>query len=627
MPLKNRAVKKFSTGWPVSYASDEPDVFRDARNVYTNRKRLDTRHGISRYNATAFSAAPKSVTFFKENDNTTHIVVKDGGTLYDAQATGAHTSIKTGLSSGTKHRAVSFNNRHIIAIEGDGLFSWDGTTFSQLGQAPPSTGSVALDTGTGLTDGDTYQVQLTFYSSSLGFESNAFASAEITTTTGNQTIDVTNIPATAANTFIDKVRVYLKNVTDAGTANFVSEINLGTTTATITEEPSSTQTPPTTNAAPQTGGGKYLVVFGDKIAYAGNSSFQSDVYFSGSYLPDAWDDSDTDKTINIGGQGSITGLAVGLYNNDNLSPYLVAFKRNSFDVYSELGGSASQVPYPNGIGCVSHDTIQVIGGDVYFMSTQGWHVISNGRLRRVKDSNFIDGGLINDIFTQSGFVYEINQGNTDNFFSVFYPTLNQYITFISEGSSNSVNKAYNFEFDIGGFRPYDFQVTFNGGVLGEASGKDVVYLVGENGYIYQHSTSETVGTDVDKDGNSVAIDAFALFFWINGDDMDATYNYGPFIMRALAQDNAITVKYFLDYSLQSPTDMSYTFNDPETGFILDISKLDEGVLGDGRTIVRYVGEINKTSQSLLVGLYKQQAGENMAVLDVQLDLSKNGNSN
>ena len=37
-------------------------------------------------------------------------------------------------------------------------------------------------------------------------------SGQITTDGGNDALDVTGIPATAANTYIDKVRVYLRDV-------------------------------------------------------------------------------------------------------------------------------------------------------------------------------------------------------------------------------------------------------------------------------------------------------------------------------------------------------------------------------------------------------------------------------
>lgn len=614
---------------PISYKVGAQNRMKDARNVCTIQDILETRHGTSHYNAVAFSGIPLSLSFFRENDTTSHILAKDGTILYDAKATGAHTEIKTGLTSTTKHRAVTFNNRHIMAIEGDGLFSWDGSTFSQLGQEVPAAVTVgASGSGNTLTASD-YQVAVTFYSSTLGYESNIGTLSTTVTVASAEQIDVSGIPASAANGFIDKVRVYLKDVTNNSDFIFWDEINLGTTTETIDADPTSTQTPPEKNAAPLAGGGKYPAIFGQRFCYAGNSTFPSDVFFSEPFLPDAFDASATARTINIAGNGPITGLGVGYFGGDNQNPYLVAFKERHIELYTEASGSGQQVVISQEIGCLSHDTIKTINGDVFFMSAKGWHAIKDGRLIKTKDQNdSIDNGDINDIFSRSGFVFELNKEELDNAFSIYYPTLQQYLTFVPEGSNASIFKAYNFEFSIGGFRSYEWSTNFKAACLGrDSTNEEIIYLAGSGGYIYTHSIKEEKGTDTDEGGNLIDVDAFAQLYWIGGEDMDASYNFGPLILRALAQSNPITIKLFLDYSLQSPLDKSFSFDDPETGFILDVSKLDEGILSDGRSIVRYVGEVLRTGQALLIGLYKSDQGETMGLIEGQLDVQKNGNPN
>lgn len=628
--MRKRAIKRWPNfNIPISYKVGAKDRMKDARNVCTIQDILETRHGTSHYNAVAFSDIPLSLSFFMENGGTSHILAKDGATLYDAKATGAHTSLKTGLTSTTKHRAVTFNNRHIFCIEGDGLFSWNGSTFSQLGQAVPSAPTVAASgSGNTLTASD-YQVAITFYSSSLGFETNiGTASSTVTVASGEQ-IDVSNIASSAANGFIDKVRIYLKDITNNGDWLFWDEINLGTTTDTIDDDPTSTQTPPTKNGAVQAGGGKYPAIFGQRFCYAGNSTFPSDIFFSEPFLPDAFDSSSTARTINIAGNGPITGIGVGYFGGDNQNPYLVAFKERHIELYTEASGSGQQVIISQEIGCLSHDTIKTINGDVFFMSAKGWHVIKDGRLVKTKDKNdSIDNGDINDIFSRSGFVFELNKQELDNAFSVYYPTLQQYLTFVPEASNADIFKAYNFEFSIGGFRSYEWQTNFKSACLGrDTTNEEIVYLAGKGGYIYTHSIKEAQGTDTDENGAEVDVNAFAQLYWMGGEDMDASYNFGPLIFRALAQDNPITVKLFLDYSLQSPLDKSFAFNDPETGFILDVSKLDEGILSDGRSIVRFVGEVLRTGQALLIGLYKSDQGESMGLIEGQLDVQKNGNPN
>jgi hypothetical protein len=631
MPLLRRAQKRWKNfNMPVSYKVNAKDKFVDAANVVTIQDVLETRHGISRWNATAFSAAPQSISYFKDNSSDRYIIIKDGTSLYRARQTGAHVLLKSGLSADTKHRGVTFNNRHIISIEGDGLYSYDGITFSQLGQVgSPLLPTVAAAAGGVDLDASDYQVAYSYYSTQLGFESNLSASSSVVTVASGEKIDVSGMAISADNGFMNKIRVYLKDVTNNGAWLFIEELDLAISTTAITENSSSTQEAPEINGAPTTGGGKYLAVYGQELAYAGNSTYPSDVFFSQAFLPDAYDATATASTINVAGNGPITGLGVGYFSGDNQNPYLVAFKRNHIELFTEASGNGQQVVISTDMGCISHDTIRVINGDVFFMSTKGWHVIKDGRLVKTSGKqDSIDNGDIEDIFKQNGQTFELNKSNFDNYFSVYYPTLQQYMTFVSEGNNDDIQKSYNFEFEIGGFRPYTFDVKFTGATLGEDGlGEDIVYLCGEGGYIFSHSIKETKGTDVDNAGTQVAISAFAQLFWINGDDMDAGYNFGPLILRAITQENDITVKFFLDYSQRSSESLTYGFNDPDGGFILDMSKLDEGILTDGRTIVRHVGEILRSSQSLLIGFYKSQKGETMALLEGQLDVQKNGNPN
>lgn len=615
---------------PVSFKVNVKDRLVEASNVVTIQDVMHTRNGVSRWNDTALSASPQSISFFKDNSNDRHIIVKDGSTLYRARQNGAHVTLKTGLTAATKHRGITFNNRHIIAIENDGLYSYDGTILTQLGQAGPVSGPTVVASGAGnsLTASD-YQVAYTYYSTQLGFESNSSATSSTVTVASGEQIDVSDLTGDPDNDFMDRIRIYYKDITNDSEWLFWAELDLTEIIDTIDTDPVSTQIIPTVNAAPQTGGGKFLTVYGQKLAYSGNSTFPSDIFFSEAFLPDAFDRTATSKTINIAGNGPVTGLGVGYFSGDNQNPYLVAFKRNHIELFTEASGNPQQVVISTDLGCVSNDTIRVINGDVFFMSAKGWHAIKDGRLVKTKSQqDSIDGGDIEDIFKQNGQTFELNKANFENFFSVYYPTLQQYMTFVSQTNDTDIQKSYNFEFEIGGFRPYDFGLKFTGACLGEDGlGEDVVYLCGEGGYIYSHSIKETRGTDVDNAGAEFAFESFTKLFWLNGEDMDASYNFGPFILRAITQENDLTIKYFLNYSQRSSTDLLYNFSDPDGGFILDVSKLDEGILTDGRTIVRHVGEILRSGQSLLIGIYKTQKGESMALLEGQLDIQKNGNPN
>ena len=304
------------------------------------------------------------------------------------------------------------------------------------------------------------------------------------------------------------------------------------------------------------------------------------------------------------------------------------FTQSSIEVYSELGGIASIAKISTDVGCISHDTIQEINGDVYFMSTNGWHVVSNGKLIIQDKKAFrLGNGDIDNIFNEKGYVYEINKTNYSNFHSCYYPTLNQFLTFVSEGSNTTMSKAYNYEFDIQGFRPYDFQMGFSFSTLAEDSnGEEVILLAGTDGRIYKHSINVT-RHDVDESNTSLVIPVFAQLYWIAHTDLDATMNFGTMIYKALSTDNALTVKCFFNFDIETLEEKSYDFAKEETGFILDVSLLDVGTLGDGRTIVRGLGEVNRTAQSLLIGFYQSIIDSDIGLIDGMITASKNGNPN
>lgn len=615
---------------PVSYNILAQNRMADSRNVCTIQKTLQTRPGTSRYNATAISASEiQSLSFFKDNSDNPYVLSKSGTNIYSVPTTGASTSLISSLSAGTKHRSVTWNGRHFMAVGSDGLYQYNGTTFTQLGQAPPSAPTAAKDEGAGTLANSTYQVAYTFYDSTNGFETNiGAASSNVTTDGGNDAIAVSGIASTAANANIDKVRVYLKDVTADGSWLFVVELNLGTTTYSIAADPTSTTVPPTRNAAPLSGGAKYLAFFKDKLVYSGNSAFPSDVFFSETYLPDAFDDSSTRTVLTGSGNGPITGIAVGFYNDSNLEPYICIFKRNSVEVYSEVSGAGVQSIVSPHVGAPSQDTIRIINGDVYFMSLQGWHVISNGKLIKKDKKPFnLGDGDIDNVFNDDGFVYEINKSQAANFFSVYYSTLDQYMTFVKEAGSTKAMKSYNYEFKIDGFRPYSYPLNIIAATEAEnASGEPIILLATEGGFIMKHSISES-RADTLADNTTQAIQTFGNFFWIAGDDLDASYNFGTFIARALRNDSLIGFKYFLDYTYQSPTEEDFDFTDSATGFILDVSKLDEGILSDGRNVLRYVGEVFKTAQSLMIYFYHETENSNVNLIEAQVDFSKNGAPN
>lgn len=630
MTVRKRAIKAFkSLSFPVSYKVLDDSKMPDSRNVFDNKSITDTRYGIKRFNTTTLGGAILSVSYFKTSAGVRYKLAKVGTVLYSVNATGAATAIKSGLSATTKHRAITLNDRHIVGIESDGLFSFNGTIFTELGQAPPTGASAAVTSGGSLTDANNFKAGLTFYSSVTGFESNVFESEQVTTANPNKQITISSIPATASNGTIDKIRVYLKNTTSNTAYLYVNEIDLGTTSYIILATPTSAIVPPTKNAVPEAGGGKFLTSFGKKVAYAGNATYLSEVWLSEEYLPDAFDRTTTQINLQIPGQGPITGIATGLFSDTFLTPFLVVFKKTSISIYSELNGIPNLTTLDAHIGCISNETIRIRNGAVFFMSENGWHGIVNGVLIKGQNGESVSlgNGAIDDIFSRVGWTYELNIPQASSFFSAYYPTDGLYLTFVCEGANTSITKAYVYEEKIGGFRPWDFKTAFTCACEGEDdSGYQVIFLGDSTGTLFTYS-SRNSRSDEDKDGVEQSIPAFAMLPYIQPGDDASTYNFRTLAVRALSSDNPITVRTFPAFSLQAFSSFTYDFPNTAMGFTLDVSQLDIDVLGDERIPVTAMADLNQTGETLLVGFYQDIIGASMGLISAQITSNKNGNLN
>lgn len=632
MPLNLRASKKFNSfDLPVSFKMGEArNMLRDALNVFSNQGRLETRFGRSRFNTESLGGPILSMTFFENAKREVFLIAKVGGSLFVVNKTGEHTEIKSGLSVNTKHRALTWgrgaSSRHIIAIEEDGLFQFDGEDFGILGQVPPAApilteinGSVAVGT---------YQVALTFYSTKTGFETNAGPLSNNFTVASGKGIEVGSIPTTAQNPTIDKVRIYIKSTASVNLPTFVSEINLGVGSYSITSTPLSVLTPPEFNGAPLPGGGKFITAFNRRLVYAGNNTFKNDVVFAETDLPDAFDGVSSERLVLYATlDGVITGLATGLYNNSVLDPFLVVFKRRSTHIYSEIGGQPKFVPISAEIGCVSHDTIVVKNGAVYFLSEQGWRVIVNGSLVTDKLSNpvTLGNGDIDDIFRSPGYAYEANQSLLENTFSVYYSALDQYMTWVAEGAQTEFTKTYVYEFRVGGFKPYEFLTPSTAACIGQEGAHEVVYMADADGFIYRHSTNQE-RADHDKEGQSKPLNAFALLTWMDGNDLDASFNFRELILRRLVGTGDLTVRVWLNYDVDDS--QSIIYQNELTGFVLDVSRLDIDNFGSSeRSVTTGRADINRSGENILIGFYQNGTSQNIGLVSAQIDFNKNGNRN
>ena len=626
MTLRKRASSKTQEfSFPLSYRLNERNArYTRAKNISSIQKRTVTRHGTSRFNEEPLEAEILSCSHFVDNDGNDIKIVKAGTKIFKVNKENAHTVLKSGLSATTKHFGKTFRNRHIIVVEEDGYFQYDGTTFTILGQDPPITPTVALGLGAGNLSDATWKIKLTYYASTTGFETNASnESASITTTAPNSRVVVSAIPTNPLNATIDKVRIYASK--DGGSFFFVDEINLGTTTYNVDDDPDSAQTPPTTHAPPPAGGAKYLTIWNEKMVFAGNANFLNDIIVGESNLPDAVDDTGNGLRLFAKGDGVVTGLGVGLYNDSALDPYLVYTKRKNISIYSEIGQLGREDIIEKTIGCVNNNTIIQRNGNVYFMSDSGWRMIKNGQLvKDSKDEISLGLGDIDEIFKNQDFELALTRTQLENSFSAYYGELDQYMTFVADKGATTFENAYVYEFLLPGFKYYEFPIQPTCAMSGQDSNGDEEVYICAGRYIYKHSIREE-RSDVNDNNQTVPIDVLGRLIWLDGKDIATTYWFRDLIIRALNSENELNIYAYADYdeSLVSEEDFDFSVD----GFRLDVSRLDIDRFGDARQIVTLSGDINRVAQTLAIEFRQNVIDGNVGLLELQLDYNKNGNLN
>jgi hypothetical protein len=636
MPLSKKAIlkiKEFNFG--VSYRIDEKSLsFKDAQNVSLNDGKLEKRNAI-RPLSLANLQDPQSVSYFKKSDLSRYYLIRSASDFSKLNAEdGTVTTISGTLSRTRRHRALTWIDRHIIA-DADGLFQFDGSVFTQVGQQSPASPLTEIGGVPGSLDAASYEVVISFYSSANGFESAPSSPSNITAITGTDSLKVGSIPTTAANATIDKVRIYARKTTIA-TYNFYAEIPLGQAEYTIIENSLSSQAPVSDSSPPPSGEVRYICEFNKRLI-AVFADDPNTVRGSDEEVPDSFDD---DFRLAITGDGPITGIATGLFNDTVLDPYLVIFKENKIGIYSEINGQANLVELNARLGCVSHDSIIVRNGDVYFMSKFGFYGIRNGKLMSKDGQPYpLAGGAILDIFTESGFQYGLNQGLLSKSHSYYSQERDQYVTFVYESVSSKSRRAYCYDFKTDSFLPWTFPVDITHSIAGEDTSGNECPILLQNNELNDINYPNTIFKFYSKNPFSdlfypetgqtseIAIDAWAILNWVDGQDYDASFNYRECLIRIQRGQPDITLKAWVNFTYQNESSDSFDVPDPDATFILDESRLDVDALGEGRDIVTSRVDINLAGESVLLGFYQSELDANMVISSMQLEFSKNGNRN
>ena len=632
----------------LSYRLDEKaPSFRVAKNIMINQARIEKRYGFKPLGDSppAFPGFD-GLSFFKNSKGDKVYLSKSGPNFIGLATDGLSVvSYPFTITKAGKFRSVTGIDRLIIA-DPNGLFQFNGTSINPMGARQPNTPTLAAIAGTSSLDAGDYYVQLTLYSSQTGYESNPSSATSPLAVSSGQFIQVSNIDITSTDSFgntnstIDKVRIYLKRSTQVNYL-FVGEIPLGTTTFNISANATSSQVPPVGNDLPPSGGVKYLANFNKKLVIAGIEQYPNEVWFSNQDDFESFDSGG--QRLAIPGDGPVTAIAVGLYNNTVLDPYLVIFKKNKTFIYSEIGDIQKLVEINTNIGCASHDTIVVRNGDVYFLSSYGWYAISNGKIVEKDNQPYQLGGyLIGDIFESKDFDLKINRNQMENFYSVYFHTQDLYITYVCDNGSNLFNKAYVYHFGKDFFTTWEFPIDFQCSVIGEGIDSQEVILAANKIITSSVNPQPNVIYQFNKDNDyqdsyyieddfaaphDFPIAANAVINWRDTKDYDASSNYRELLIKAPRGQEDINVSAWVNYTYSFEKTDSMSFPDPDANFTLDQSQLDVGILGEGREIVTSRADLNLCGESILIGFSQNTIGANMIICSAQLNISRNGNRN
>jgi len=341
-----------STSDLVSY----DELTNESKNFDTTVEGIITkRSGGIDYNATAFSAPPKDQYEAIFNDGVHHLLEVDDGNLRFSSGGGTFTLVTAGYSSVGNFEFANYQDRVYF---GNGInpsqvydrtSTYGGVAYTvpqtkvMGAQAPTTAPTGAVVAGGNIpAGGHTYKITFLYYD--LEESNGGPATGTITTTPGNQTVNLSSLPIGGYG--VTARKIYRDN-TD-GVWLLVGTVANNTATTFSDTASIGTASIPTTNNTPPAF--KYIIAHLDRIWIAGIPGDPFAIYFSQAGLPNIFP---PQNRIACNPSDPTTGLYV--YND---KPWV--FNRNTLG--SILGTTSDEFRYsalPSSVGCVDNRSIQV----------------------------------------------------------------------------------------------------------------------------------------------------------------------------------------------------------------------------------------------------------------------------
>ena len=331
------------------------ELTNESKNFDTTIQGVITkRSGGINYNASTFASPPKDQFEAIFNDGVHHLLEVDGGNLRYSSGGGTFATVTSGYSSlGNMEFAINqdrvyFDNGIDAPQVYDRTTSYGGVSYTApqtkiMGAQAPITAptGVVVAGGSIPTGGHTYKITFLYYG--LEESNGGPATATITTTAGNQTINLSSLPIGGYGVTARKI---YRDAND-GVYLLVGTVSDNTTTTFSDTASTGTAPIPTDHNVPSSF--KYIVSFLDRNWIAGIPGDPFAVYFSEAGLPNIFP---ARNRLPCNPSDPITGLYI--YND---KPWVM--NRNSLG--SILGTTSDTFRYsalPSSVGCVDNRSIQ-----------------------------------------------------------------------------------------------------------------------------------------------------------------------------------------------------------------------------------------------------------------------------
>lgn len=355
---------------PLNIRDDE---LSEALNVLlTDEGHPTKRPGTDNFgNTLNATRTPMLIPHYSKSGINNLLAVKDGFGLIRNDTTGAWATITSAASwpSSTRYNWAMINNITYISGDLDALTKFDGTYLTRFSTITTPTG-LSIAKGASIASG---QYLLSYKITAENNIGETAASSAVTVQVDrnrNQwnfdpTSPNANYSVTLSWSTVSGATKYNIYGVDSGGERYLDSVTAGLSyTDYGIKTPSVLFAAPTGNStdAPR---GEYIKTFKSSVFIAGDPTAPSRLYFSaGVDKPDSFTLSDGGGWIDINSNaddGVISGLGV-------FQDSLVAFKEYSiwkFDFTSSLLPSLGNIR--QGLGCVSHKTIQPVENDMFFL--------------------------------------------------------------------------------------------------------------------------------------------------------------------------------------------------------------------------------------------------------------------